>query len=79
VLAADDSCMLRAIARLLILRILPRRLVPILTLYEAYRIYRNYRRRQHQEAISLGARPANEAQGDWMQRVGRPGPPPQRR
>jgi hypothetical protein len=52
--------MLRAIARLLILRILPRRLVPVLTLYEAYRLYRNYRRRQQDEARALGARPVNE-------------------
>jgi hypothetical protein len=51
--------MLRAIARLLILRILPRRLVPILTLYEAYRIYRALRRRQHREAVELGARRVN--------------------
>ena len=41
--------MLGAFARLLILRILPRRLVPVLTLYEAYRLYRNHRRRQMEE------------------------------
>jgi hypothetical protein len=52
--------MLRALARLLILRILPRRLVPVLTLYEAYRLYRDYRRRQRNEARARGARPVDE-------------------
>jgi hypothetical protein len=66
--------MLRAFARLLILRILPRRLVPVLTLYEAYRLYRGYRRRQHEEARALGARSVDEREDDWMRRVGRRAP-----
>jgi len=65
--------MLRAFARLLILRILPRRLVPVLTLYEAYRLYRDYRRRQHEEARALGARPVNSSSREDAQDIRRRG------
>jgi len=57
--------MLGAFARLLILRILPRRLVPVLTLYEAYRFYRNHRRRQMEERWAAESRAARKVtQGD---------------
>ena len=57
--------MLGAFARLLILRILPRRLVPVLTLYEAYRLYRNHRRRQMEERWAAESRAARKGtEGD---------------
>jgi hypothetical protein len=52
--------MLGAFARLLILRILPRRLIPVLTLYEAYRFYRNHRRRQMEERWAAESRAATK-------------------